>query len=245
MPVRLLLVTVLLTAAGCASAPQEEGRPPNTARDIGSALGGTSAFILGATPIVGQVLDSVDDGRANVNARLQDQRERRAADEVRSMQWAQCSANPCLYPTVCPALFPDFLLPACPGEGPAPGSSTDAGESPPPPAPAAALAPLPRQPSQIAEVETGYELPPRYARLLERRLAEQVERATEQLDPPPPLTRAQERRIVESQEDRGAEVCDPTLIGGAWRCQSGKYVWDPDLIYEWTGYDWVVSGEQH
>ena len=41
--------------------------------------------------------------------------------------------------------------------------------------------------------------------------------------------------------DRGHEPCAEGLIGGAWRCWDGRYIWDPDLEFEWDGADWVPA----
>ena len=210
---RLLFAAALIGAAGCASTN------PNTAGDIGSVAGKAVSGVFAHAPVVGSVLDSVDEQRAKVGKWREGTRVARELERVQGMQWQQCATNPCLYGSTCAELFPEFLLPACSGP-----SAADAGTTPPPAAPAdpeptAAAPPVPAPAAPVQE--NGAD----------------VSRVQYQF--PPRLTRAQQRRLAE-QVDRGAEVCDPTLIGGSWRCQDGIYIWDPDLIYEWDGFNWTA-----
>ena len=131
---RLLFAAALIGAAGCASTNN-----PDTAGDIGGAVGAGVSGVLTHAPVVGSVIDSVDTRRAKVGEWRQERRDAKEAERVKGMHWQLCVAHPDVYGSICRerfAEFRDFLSPPISG-----APAADAVKSSPPAAAPSSLNP--------------------------------------------------------------------------------------------------------
>ena len=101
--------------AGCAATGDG---PPDTAADIaetaGSAAKGLAHAVLEVAPVVSDVIDLVDQGRARLAESRGERAARKAETHAANRRWALCVANPCEFAADCAALFPElFMAPRC------------------------------------------------------------------------------------------------------------------------------------